>query len=874
MAFVFRSVMILALCAGVPPFGASLGAMDRAAEIAQATAPGSGQSLTEPTSPRVGRVRRNAQGEIELVPDAPPAARPAAAPEIRAPDAPPPRPGGLPPAPAAVAPVAPQQPAATARVAARPTCDGAVLLCMQVNSTADTEQAQVPLTFGHPLAAGLLKPGEPLGARFGGSVLPLQIDQVARHADGSIRFAVFSTVLPRLAARAQARLEIVKGSPTVGAPAASISSVAPELRVEIETFAPQIVNVMVGSQDFGDGPSFRRGERVTLALGDPVESFTVVVTPEMEGTQFRQFRPLAAALASQIARSPTYTADHAGHWLPQGIIVTTRDKTAKAFPVRVIYDGAGKIYLNEAQKWAPRQRHIATLGPGAAGSPWLDGPIVREVYANVPLRAEQGGREHPALTVLAGIRRYAGVEAVRFDVALDNASILPDELRNFHYDATVRIGDVVRFEVKGLEHYAMSRWHRLFWSGQTPQFDRIHDRARLLESRALPPYDPDLRISAGAIGRQVEQLRRSNTAPMGNAFIMHAFGTTGGRPDIGPLPLWSALHALSLDPGMERVVLANGDASGSVPIHLSSDPKAGVPMNVKQFPGTRLRDGRMNLGSRTVHVGWARSPFSPDIAHQPSLAYYPYLLTGDRFYLDELHYWASYNALVQPVDSRQGGLGVFFDEQVRGQAWGLRTLAEAALVTADRHPMKPVFQEQLKANMAAYLKRHLGEIGEGGPGVNHAIIDIQREKVAPWQQDMMAMVVAHLAENGVEGAERLARWMAPFVVGRWNAESQGYCRANAPGYWLLHGWGKPITWAEFNRLNWPDQRSCAGVRWNDPNPDCAYCYTSIARAALASMLNIGIAEAREPYDFIRLRTPNSMANMAAEPTFALAPRKP
>jgi hypothetical protein len=35
-------------------------------------------------------------------------------------------------------------------------------------------------------------------------------------------------------------------------------------------------------------------------------------------------------------------------------------------------------------------------------------------------------------------------------------------------------------------------------------------------------------------------------------------------------------------------------------------------------------------------------PLAPDDEHQPSLALVPYLLTGDRYYADEMAFWANY----------------------------------------------------------------------------------------------------------------------------------------------------------------------------------------------------------------------------------------
>lgn len=120
-------------------------------------------------------------------------------------------------------------------------------------------------------------------------------------------------------------------------------------------------------------------------------------------------------------------------------------------------------------------------------------------------------------------------------------------------------------------------------------------------------------------------------------------------------------------------------------------------------------------------------------------------------------------------------------------------------------------------------------------------------------------------------------WATRFGLGRFLAEREGFCRANAPGYWykMIDPASRSFvtTWAQLHRINWPDMTSCAGAKWGSQDyPTCASCYTSSARAALATMLTAGIREAQEPYDFIRTATPNREANFAAEPTYAIVPR--
>src|SRR5207237_1365518 len=71
-------------------------------------------------------------------------------------------------------------------------------------------------------------------------------------------------------------------------------------------------------------------------------------------------------------------------------------------------------------------------------------------------------------------------------------------------------------------------------------------------------------------------------------------------------------------------------------------------------------------------------------AHQPALAYVPYLLTGDRYYADEMMFWADY-ALLRTYngDGVRGSLGILASNEVRGFGWALRNIADAAAYHPD-----------------------------------------------------------------------------------------------------------------------------------------------------------------------------------------------
>jgi len=75
---------------------------------------------------------------------------------------------------------------------------------VQVDAEEGREKAAIPLSFGQVFAPGDVRRGESLVGRLAdGSKVPLQVDVKATHADGSLRHAVISAVLPPAGGKAR-----------------------------------------------------------------------------------------------------------------------------------------------------------------------------------------------------------------------------------------------------------------------------------------------------------------------------------------------------------------------------------------------------------------------------------------------------------------------------------------------------------------------------------------------------------------------------------------------------------------------------------------------------------------------------------------------
>ena len=194
----------------------------------------------------------------------------------------------------------------------------------------------------------------------------------------------------------------------------------------------------------------------------------------------------------------------------------------------------------------------------------------------------------------------------------------------------------------------------------------------------------------------------------------------GGRQELGPFPDWTARYLVHRNLTQRQYVLANGDLSGSWPIHvreMEGGTKPGLDagrfVSLDQRP-TLWFDSRAQInlvdyvkgtpmpiieyGSTTPGPG--QSPLIPDNAHQPSVAFVPYLLTGDRYYAEEMAFWANYGMIrTYNSDGVRGSNGILAYNEVRGYGWALRNLADAAAYYPDGAAMKTYLSSKLQSNL-------------------------------------------------------------------------------------------------------------------------------------------------------------------------------
>lgn len=412
--------------------------------------------------------------------------------------------------------------------------------------------------------------------------------------------------------------------------------------------------------------------------------------------------------------------------------------------------------------------YIASAKSMLSGEPrsvtrWLDGAIVTEWDVSGALADTTGA--HPHLHVRFAVRSYLGVPGERVDVTLENDWAFVTGPANFTYDLVLAVRGKSVFAKSGVVHRAHTRIRRVV----TPFVDPSPhlERAYLDRTGAVPHYDPSVVVAEHALA-EWGKAADAATDLAAVVLVEKAMETTGGRPDLGVLPAWSAAYVMTGDPRARRAVLAVGDTAGQFSTHYR-DEKTGDIVSIVTYPDVTLLGDPGDTTHPFPACTDCASPLSADSAHQPSMSYLPYLLTGDRFHLEELELWANYNVMQANPEYRGRALGLVKFDQVRGMAWSMRTFGQVAFLAPDADPQKAYFTKLLRDNLAWFVDHQVNGEGKNALGLvtfGYAFSYDDETGIAPWQDDFFTSAIHQVASMGFTEANTLLAFKGTAPVQR------------------------------------------------------------------------------------------------------------
>jgi len=425
---------------------------------------------------------------------------------------------------------------------------------------------------------------------------------------------------------------------------------------------------------------------------------------------------------------------------------------------------------------------------------WLSGPLVSEWIVGAPPQDDSGTPE-PHLNTYFAVRAYgpAPVSRVRVDVVTENNWAYANNPKNLTYDATLSVPGSPTFDAGELTHYLQARWHQVLWWGDStsaPLYAAL-DPNYLQSTPAVPSYE---KIN---VASELANKVRQQCAPMKSCDVSKHMEITGAQAQIGPLPRWSSAYVIDTDYRLYRWMLANSDALGAYNVHYR-DEKTGLPLSLEDHPcATTLWAARQDTCKAPPHkddrLPYCRgktdckTPLKADAAHHPAPSYVAYMTTGDWYYASEMAFWANWTILQQNPAYRGYADGTINRTQVRGQAWILRTLGDAAYLLPDDDSHKKYFNQAVANNIAWYNKHYTDNPKANTLGAisnYHAVIysmhGHDRAGIATWQQSFFTWAVGNLADQGFADADRFRNWVSRFQIGQMTAP--GYCWEQASAY--------------------------------------------------------------------------------------------
>lgn len=522
------------------------------------------------------------------------------------------------------------------------------------------------------------------------------------------------------------------------------------------------------------------------------------------------------------------------------------------------------------------------LANGTA-SVWQDGPLAAQARVEIQLPGSQ--------RMVFDVTTFAS-GGMAVEAQFNNDDAMQAIGGRVAYQAAVTIDGRLAAQAS-LNQGQYQNWHQSFSSdgrdgGQglgAPNSGWLnirHDVAQLQEAGAVARYDLGLDVDPALLNKWAAATAAPGwNAPLAVNGVVQYMPTSGGREDIGITTTANTAWLISQDARAAAYAMGQAETASAIPWHawdaqnntwLGTDAYPALWIDYRGGPGIPGNPTSTGLTQKVDDAsGW-----SVDQAHQPDLSYVPYLLTGERWMLDNLQAQASWSLMsTWPYPRGNADDIVVLEVQLRAAAWSLRQIDEAAWISPEGSPEKAAFAEASAANWAwlvAQIPRWTQEQGEAYGWVPGAYGNGVQ---APWQQDYFASTAIAAASRGNADAATFLEWQTNFLIGRFTHAADGFNLRDGAAYNIAVG--DPVTgisyqtWAEIGAATVARGYS-NGTGWAQSQGN----YAQLALATLAAIANLPgspqAAAAAAAYDALIAQAPpfTATSNYARDPGLAMA----
>lgn len=442
----------------------------------------------------------------------------------------------------------------------------------------------------------------------------------------------------------------------------------------LDTFFTLTTTATTGTYPFTIGMGFAEGEATTVTT-DLTNAQVKVKRLWNDGTVKHAIISGRAFLTQNVARTIALSQGIQ----TEGTALTSSDIQAAAPSATVQCGAFGTVDLSTLLASPVRT--------------WISGSEMVECH----YRSDVGGGT--LLSVWFHVRLYADgrkwIRAIVENGYLDDGAGAVAANADRSYVPTITIGGVVVYNNSGaaLSHYKNTRYSAEGWGiGSDPQITPAHDVAYLRDSKLAPNY-----FWRNPSETTLNSLTQTYTQ-MSNGPLQSGMSAPGDYPGIGILPQWNACYLVTGDPRPYRATLVGSSCLNSYGI-VWRDATTKLPLKPSSFPNW-APDGPGQNGSASVTMG----PLEWEMNHLPGEAYIAYLLTGDYWHYETLLFnavtcWLCCGSTTSGVTSRGDGTSRVIAAQVRGTAWGFRSVAMLASIFPTGDDVASEYQTLVENNI-------------------------------------------------------------------------------------------------------------------------------------------------------------------------------
>lgn len=594
---------------------------------------------------------------------------------------------------------------------------GGVLATMTLANTSGLTVSSdfIPPMFGHPFRKGDVPTGRyPKFELAGGTNVPYTMFNTRLWSDGSLKFASFLIRVPTTIAASGTLSLLVKT--TASAPAASssralsdLSSSSTDLKVELTGFE-NLSGTWTSSLNQGVTDN---DDVITFGDGAAGKVWRIRQQFMQSGSNHGQLECYWYVAALQNAAGSLYGLRYLGRVCQPWYDVDTPAKTHRIFSGFTLKNGASTV------------RDIVAAGGFNTATPFS---FTDTGSVDVNVTATAHGHFTGAIARVAGTSLpsplAAGTNYLLYRVDANTLRFCPDFEYGYGGSSPELTGTATSatFTV----YPWLAQFSSLWTCGTDAKWDyaqaggsvgadvpvRVqHDSVYWRKTWTVAPYTTLTPDAQTAVPYRVNYM-----GPM-----TPYTDTTGERDDIGLLPSWHVRHLLSQNATDEQISRVVGLAAAHAPFQLYNSTTKTLPtVNAGTYSGmpTANENFQWRVSGATgftAPTGIVRSGFSHmNYAHMPSMAYYPYLFSGEPQYLDVLlevgQYAVSHRYAGTATSTATGfkalrngtingtfytGMAIGDDGTLREDAWSIRELGYAAGIVPDSAPQCAAYKTQL-----------------------------------------------------------------------------------------------------------------------------------------------------------------------------------